>query len=539
LLLVAAVLPVSLSGCFQNANSGGPGTPGTFSYYSQVSFANAGDFCDSDDDGCFYQVHNNFGSPMIANGWTQHNGLTDGNLGGVWTTTPTQESQIIGDTSNLVYFSTHGLVNGGNSWLCLEQCNNLNHGGDMAVSTLDIPSSWHGPTWLIIDGCDVVTNNAGWNAKFGGNLHGILGFNQDVQSTGSATAIGAAGLEAMATDIQQYQTAIQDWDDATGAADITPLVGMLVPSANQSDVIEAPGGPNFGPNGSTLPNNFVGESAASVAAVQQTGLAPAGATYTLTGETVDESTWLSNYGNPTGTKVNPSANEHEFLSPTATVTHYVKSGGIVARTPESGTAGAITQSAAYQYAQTYVGNNGGIPADAVLTYAGRVTNPNADAIRPPGCEATCQIPASAYPAHNDTRLWTFIWRHKKNGILWGDKIQVNVDDGGSWTVVQQPCGGRSGIPQFCIEAPWIPAAHVSLYSRVWRTVGAVKAQVSTIALPNSLSLDPTATKSATGLCSPDMASTTMVAVPCQQYTSANGDVRSYMSLVDGSPIGSN
>jgi hypothetical protein len=184
--------------------------------------------------------------------------------------------------------------------------------------------------------------------------------------------------------------------------------------------------------------------------------------------------------------------------------------------------------------------DGGLPADAVLTFAGRVTNPNADAILPPGCPGeSCQIPVAAYPAHNNTRLWTFIWRHKKSGILWGDKIQVNVDDGGSWSVIQQACQPRGGVPQFCIVPPWIPSVHVSLYSRVWRTVVAAKSQVSTITLPNSLSLDPNAKQSATGLCAPDMASTKMVAVPCQQYTSANGDVRSYMSLVDGTPIGSN
>jgi hypothetical protein len=115
----------------------------------------------------------------------------------------------------------------------------------------------------------------------------------------------------------------------------------------------------------------------------------------------------------------------------------------------------------------------------------------------------------------------------------------NVDDAGSWYVQDSSCDGTGG-EQLCFLPPWTPSAHVNFYSRVWRTVGSAAASVTLITAPDNLSPDdPQATANKTGLCAPDMSKTSMVAVPCEQYLSANGDVRSFLSLVNGNPLGTN
>jgi hypothetical protein len=540
----AACAPLLLSGCLDFGQGSNPGgSPGTFSYYSMVSFPGQAYFCDTNNSACFYQVQNSFGTPMKSNGWSLKNGVTEGNLNGAWLPpTQLQANTVIGDSSNLVYFGSHGSIINGQATLCLESCTGVGAGGSNSISTSIIPAAWNGPTWLVLDACDVVVSGAGWEGTFGGNLHGILGFSQSVTvGYGNSSALGASGLSTFVNDIKNYTTAKQAWIDATGTADITPLIGMLIPTENTADVIEARGGPNFGNDGDTdvqFQQNVAYANAVTL--VQPKPLKATGSTYDLTAETVNETAWLNSYGNPSITKTSPSDNEHDFTSNTAIVRHYVASGGVEAESPESGTAGAVNQTDAYNYALTWIGNNGGLPSDAVLSFAGRITNPFTDAIVPPSCGRLCRLSPSDYPANNNTAQWMFIWRHKNNGMLWGDKIQVNVDDAGSWTILPETCGGEGGGPQECITAPWIPSVHVTLYSRVWRTLAGVHATPGLVAVPDSLgTLEPNATQSAQGLCSPDMASKTMVAVPCQQYTSANGKVHYYTDLTTGDAIGTN
>jgi len=517
-------------------------SPGSFSYYDEVAFASNSQipFCLSTDFACYYQVANDFGIPLMDNSsWHLGYGDTDGDYEG--NVTYTNASTILGDTSNLVYISTHGnsyVPYNGQAYLCLYACDGETSGSNIAITTdLNaaggvIPNSWGGPNWLIIDSCLVVNQNVGWESKFGGNLHGILGFSGEVNTVGDGTsAVGQSGLETLVNDIGSYQPAIKDWEDAVGTADQTPYIGMLVPQANASAAIELSGGANFGVNGATNPL-FYEAVGGGVSTVQTSGTAVDGTEYTLVPEAVNESQWLSAYGDPTGTMTYPSANEHVYKTSTAVVRHYVASGGVVALTPASGTAGAVSESQALQYAETWIANNGGMPSDAVLSYGGEISNPNPGIITQ-GYPYQVVIPISgvpAYAAYNNVRAWVFIWRHASD-IIDGDKIEVMVDDAGSWTFY-----GNQIVKYY--NQPWISSPSVRLYSRVWRTLGGSPGKASMISLPATFESDPSAPATTTGYCAPDMASTSTTAIPCQQYTSGSGLMWYYVSLVTGELLGS-
>lgn len=539
------ILPFLLSGCLQFGVGTGPGSgsPGSFSYYSLSYFDDERSFCGTNEPSCFYQIQNSLGEPLSSDGWSLSNGVNDGKINNEWSPTDgTQAGTIIGDRSNLVYFSTHGVPETGQTMLCLRLCDGFTIGADSSVDTSAIPNAWFGPNWLILDACDAVQQNVGWEAKFGNDLHGLLGFDATVQGNPNS-ALGSNGLTVLTSDLNSYYTAYNAWYAAVGAADDIPYIGMLIPSANVSDVIEARGGENFGNDRDTSPQ-FFGTSSDStgVALGTQSGLAVNGDSYNLIAEPVNESAWKQQYGNPSGTEISPNSNLHVFTSKFATVLHFLASGEVVAESPGSGTAGAIGEAQAYQYAVSWIASNGGLPSDAVLTFAGRINNPVPSHILPCSSGATppCNIPAAALPSNSGTLLWEFIWRHRSNGILWGDKIQIDVDDAGMWTVMQQPCNGRVGIPPFCITPPWIPSAHVAEYVRIWRSLGSVSSHHALIALPATMLLSGTSyTKALTGLCAPDAGTTDMVAAPCQEYSAPGGKVRVYRSLITGKTLGSN
>jgi hypothetical protein len=525
---IAASLAIlfGLFGC-QGFGTGASQAPGSFSFYNEVMFQNAQDLCGSADQTCLNQVATYFGSGLTTAGWHANHQVTDTGV------SPTQASTIIGDGSNVVYMSSHGGGQNGTTNLCLYACNGFAYGGDVAVSTAGIPDAWGGPNWLILDACQAVNQNMGWESKFGGNLHGILGFNQSVDTIGDGTsALGSSGLETLVNDMNAYQPAIKSWEDAVAAADDTPAIGMLVPQTNAADVMEASSGGNFGRNGDTSPQFYQGQPDGSISVIQPAGVAVNDTTYSLTPQAVNESQWISAYGSPSGTWTYPNANEHKFTTSTAMVRHYLASGGIVAETPASGTAGGVSQTQALQYAQTWIANNGGLPSDAVLSYAGHVTNPNLSVIVTQ--RSISAIPTTSYPAYDNTREWVFIWRHASNGILLGDKIEAIVDDAGTWTADQTPC--HAGAPQICLRPPWNPSPRVRFYSRVWRSLAA-PSRVTTMSLPRALSSDSSASATMTGYCAPDMASTSTTATPCQQYTSSTNQLRYFFSLVTGVPLG--
>lgn len=395
-LILTLAFPLTLSGCLSvGIGSGGASVPsGTFSYYSEVSFANENAFCLlSSDLSCIYALKNDFGSPMIKNGWQLHSGLTDGYINGQWTT-PTTASQIISDSSNLVYLSSHGNTSNGQTTICLRYCNGNAYGNSIAINTVGIPGAWGGPNWLIVDACSAVQQNEGWEAKFGGQLHGILGFYVD------GYGLQTSGRNTLASDIHNGVPAIKAWEDATAANDVTPQLSMLVPDRNASDVIEASGGPNFGYNGDTGPSYYQGQPDGSVVVTPPQGLTTTNV-YDLVPESVNETQWYDKYGSPTGTWVTPSSNEHKFVSSGSIVTHYLASGGIIAEQNASGTAGAIGESAAQTYALNWLSKNGGLPTDAVLSYVGKMTNPYPNAINYQ-C-SYCAIPTTSLPAHNNVR----------------------------------------------------------------------------------------------------------------------------------------
>ncbi len=525
-----------LSGCLFFGGSIGQ-SPGSFSYYNEAGFATQQNFCAPTDYNCYFQVATYFGSALIDNfAWHETNGNTDGAYQG--SVTSTQAGTIIGDTSTLMYISTHGnsyLPNNGQSYLCLYACDNESYGGNIAITTDVnagsgvIPNSWNGPNWLIIDSCEVVNQDVGWESKFGGNLHGILGFSSTVDRIGDGTsAVGQSGLETLVNDIGSYQPAIKDWEDAVGTAEQTPYIGMLVPQANTGAAIELNGGANFGVNGATNPL-FYQALGGGVGTTQTSGTSVNGTEYTLTPETVNESYWMNLYGNP-GAMSYPSTNEHVYATSTAVVRHYFASGGLVAITPASGTAGAVSESQALQYAETWIGNNGGMPSDAVLSYGGQISNPNPSVITT-GYSYPVVAPTSSFPAYNNTRAWVFIWRHASS-IINGDKIEVMVDDAGSWTFYNY-----SSLGIYYYYTPWVSSPSVRLYSRVWRTLAAPVGTVSMVTPATTLASDRSAPATTTGYCAPDMASTSTTAIPCQQYTSGSGLMWYYVSLVTGEPIG--
>lgn len=141
----------------------------------------------------------------------------------------------------------------------------------------------------------------------------------------------------------------------------------------------------------------------------------------------------------------------------------------MAVTPATGTAKGFYQDDALQYAEQWIASNGGqLPSDAVLTFAGAQT------ISP-----TATAPTSDAPTPQN-RQYMFVWRHGSSGLLGSDKIQINIDDAGVWIRTPETVGGTYNIKCQCMipktifvnTPPWIPAYHVHLYTRLWRTIGA-------------------------------------------------------------------
>jgi hypothetical protein len=415
--------------------------------------------------------------------------------------------------------------------ICLYYCDGSTTGGQYSVFTGDISSPWAGPNWFIADGCDVVAPNQGWETKFGSSLHGILGFNQSVNTVGdSPSSLGNGGLEVFANDVNTYQTAIKAWEDGVAAVEDTPEIGMLVPLPNVADSIERSGGTHFGPNGDKNPIYYYGTPLGSIATAQPSGVTVSGNELALTGESINESQWLSTYGNPSGTQTSPNANEHKFAAPGAIAIHYLASGGVVAIMGASGTAAAVSQSQALSYAESWIASNGGLPSDAILSYAGEITNPNPGVITSGYTNYPVIMPTPGYPAYNGTRAWVFIWRHS-SGIVSGDKIEVMVDDAGTWTL-------NKNIFITFWGGPWNSSPHVRLYSRVWRTLGGAAKQVQLEQPSSTLRSDPTSTSVTTGYCAPDIGSTSTNAIPCEQYYSSTTGIRTYVSLEDGTILSS-
>ncbi|MGC2129778.1 MAG: hypothetical protein WA629_06740 [Candidatus Aquilonibacter sp.] len=531
LIFCALFIPAILSGCL-NLVSGTSSNdnPGTFSYYSEVGFAKYDAFCADSDTDCDNSVPAFLGNTLQTNGWQLHNGNTDGDLGGAIFVN-TSESTVIGDTSNLVYISSHGGSNANQSMICLYYCDGSTTGGQYSVYTGDIGNPWAGPNWFVVDGCDVVAPNQGWESKFGSSLHGILGFSQDVNQAGdSPSSLGNGGLETFANDVNSYQPAIKAWEDGVAAIDDTPQIGMLVPSPNVADSIERSGGTHFGPNGDKNPLFYSANGLGTITTQQTSGETVSGNELALTGESINESQWMSTYGNPSGTTSSPTSNEHKFSAPGAIVTHYLASGGIVAIMGASGTAGAVSQAQALSYAESWVANNGGLPSDAILSYAGEITNPNPAVIASGYTQYPVIVPTSDYPAYNTTRAWVFIWRHS-SGMLSGDKIEVMVDDAGTWTF-------NNNIFQKFWGYPWNSSPNVRLYSRVWRTLGGTVKQVQLEQLSTTLLSDRTSTAVATGYCAPEIGSRSTNAIPCEQYYSSTTGTRTYVSLEDGTILAS-
>ena len=528
-LLFVSVL--ALAGCdasdlicyFQQCNNASTDKPGSYSYYAIETFngpIGEQEFCrpygtlgePTDDSSCFYKAKLNLFTPLHNNGWSALNAITDGNLNGTWTTPDVTAATIIVDAPNLMYISSHGRIINNAAMICLRRCDGQQYGNDYATGPPILPSSWDGPNWLAVDACDVVLPNVGWERLFGGNLHGILGFNTD------GYGLNEAGLAQFAKDIEGYNKAETAWEDATGAAGVEGAISMLVPTANANDAIEASGGPHFGYNNDTQPQYIAMGPDGTVGpqTVSTLGSAPT-SVYSLNAEQMDESYWYNYYGGGSvpSTTSHPSSNEDLYRNPYVSVDHYLASGGLSVVTAATGTAKGFSGAQAYQYALSWIQNNGGLPSDAVLTFAGDET------MSPAPSQPTQDQP---YPG---VRAYSFMWRHANSAVLDNDFIQINVDDHGSLTQYQTKtwnvhCGCWVWYTYYA--APWIPKYHMRMYVRVWRTLAAA---LSTF--------KASFTAQAYGYCATDMTQPQSQATPCGVNFSSGRTT--YTDLKYGGPVG--
>jgi hypothetical protein len=356
LVLVAGCNPTSLiCGLVECGNATAPvDSPGTFSYYAIVTYGDGSTLCPGSTNDCIYGVSNNLGTPMQNNKWTLSNGVTEAIVGGSWTADPTATS-IINETANLLYVNSHGnVLNGNQAEVCLRNCNDSQFGNDYAWGPSDIPNPWSGPTWLVLDSCDVVQPNVGWEGVFGRNLHGILGWN------GGTYALTDSGLQAFARAIGQYSTALDAWDTALAQTSDASLASALVPLQNESDDIEARGGPHYGYDGDTNPVYLSYANGSLQAQIAMLSSAPA-STYSLIGESMNETYWYNFYGGGSvaSETIHPTTNEDLYRNPYVYVDHYLGSGGLMAVTPATGTAKGFYQDDALQYAEEWIASSGG------------------------------------------------------------------------------------------------------------------------------------------------------------------------------------
>ncbi len=489
-------------------------SPGTFSYYAQEAFTYQNAFClDSHDSFCTFAVNADFAQPLGGYGWTLHNGITDGYINGVWTSAETTANQVIGDTSNLIYMSSHGGVSGSSALICLRNCNGNAVGGTIAVGTADIPNAWRGPAWFVLDACSVVQPNVGWEQIFGGNLHGMLGFNVEF------SGLDESARKTFASLIGTYTRAIDAWEKTVAVDNDTPFLAMLIPSANTGDVIEARGGPHFGYDGDANPVYYhccdsQGQITTSSIARITTGSTTV---YSLTPESMDENYWFNYYGgaNVSYTLQHPSTNENIYRSADIIVDHYLASGGVIIGSASTGTSKGISMQDAYSFATSWLTNNGGLPSDAALTFD--------------GAETLSPYPAPGqYTPYTNVRQYVFTWRHANSGVSSGDKIQVNVDDDGSFEI--QCTENDPPAKNHCWHTDvWQPSPHITTYVRVWRSLGQNVGQISRISYTPPSGMQA----SGTNLCASDIMSTTSTATPCDTFTGSTGPANAYVDPTSG------
>lgn len=495
--------------------------PGSFTTYSVVSFANEPAFCNlSTSLDCIFQITNDFSVPMAQNGWTNNGNITDGYINGQWTPATTA-ANITSAHSNLLYLSTHGGIVNGYAQLCLRYCNSSTDGGTYSVQPNDFGPAWSGANWLVIDACTSVLANVGWESVFGGSLHGVLGFNEDNHG------LEHYGDTTFARYIASYDNAIDAWEQAVAASGNKPAIAMLVPSANRLDSIEAPGGPHFGYNNQTNPTYYYccdGQGNVTTQSVAKLGYAPAQQS-ALIPEAMDENYWYNYYGGSSvpSTRINPTANDHLYRNAYVTVEHFQASGGLMVSAQATGTAKGFSMADALAYAQSWVGQNGGMPADAALTFAG------AEGMRPTSLQATSDQP---YP---NVRQYIFIWRHASSALLGADRIYVGVDDAGHLTKYYRDvttwnsrceCEIDREIPYYA--APWVPVYHIHTYVRAWRSLGG---STGTRFPMSQTTLLPGTTTAGYAYCASDISDPNSVAQPCQIGSSSS--TASYYDLSTG------
>lgn len=473
---------------------------------------------DSTDLSCVYDIKENLASQLQADGWHTNSAVTDGYINDAWTEPDTTASMIAGERPNLLYVNTHGGIVNGQAYICLRNCDESGFGSDYSFGPPTLPFAWNGPNWLVIDSCSAVLPNIGWENTFGGSLHGILGWNSEVQASEDDAQAEFTKL------IAGYDSAADAWENATALSPDSESMEMLIPATNASDSIEASGGPHFGPNGSTNPQAyFIGaDGQVVVSSVSKLSSAPQ-AIYALVPEQMDEAYWNSYYGGGSvpSTVTHPSSNENLYRNQYALVDHYLASGGLFVATAATGTARGFSSADAYQYALNWIQTNGGLPSDAVLTYAGDET------VSPTATQPTSDQP---YPG---TRQYTFVWRHANSAILDHDKIQINVDDAGKLTLYSKPgrsiynagCQCMIQLQTYYYGSPWVPVYHIHTYVRLWRSLGApIQAFVAT------------RTAQSYGYCSSDMVAVISEAIPCGITAGASGVL--YQDLKTGASISS-
>jgi len=416
--------------------------------------------------------------------------------------------------------------------LCLRYCDGFNFGSNIAIVPSVLPTNWYGPTWLIIDSCSDVQQNVGWEARFGGHLHGLLGFS--TQSPG----LDAGGLTQLANLLSGWNTAFNTWAAVAkadgGLGNLS--YGMLIPDANQNDVIEARGGPHFGPDGSVNPTFYTccdpngGVQRNAVYKYPQ----PLNNLVNLTAETMNESYWYGQLGGnslPNKTYV-INSNVHVYQNTNGMVVHYLASGGVLYMAAMTRTARGFSISDAYNYALSWLNGNGGLPSDAALTFDG----------------IAYSIPAHAAgtTASSTPIEYSFIWRHSASGLLGADSILVSVDDAGDY---QEECanGDRNRCQKVLV---WVPEYHVNFYKRLWRSVASTGQTIQRVAYfaPPSHSGITTQSKSSGpapsagyALCAPPIDSLSTAASPCDLYQQETDQQQAeyvYVSPTTGSVLGS-
>lgn len=533
--LLAALAAVTLYGCdtaicFGSICLGGSppppqDQPGSFSYYAIMSYTGQDNLClgngghvvtgavNPDDPNCFWSVNNNFAQPLTSKSWAETVGDTDGYISGNWTTATT-EAQVLADHSNLVFILSHGYAPYGaaNSMICLRNCDSVTIGGTSSIVSSDMVR-WNGSNWLIVDGCDAVQPFSGWESTFGGSLHGVLGYR------GLTSPMSAAGLTTLANLIAGYDTAMDAWEQANRASWGQQNLGMYIPNANKPDAIERAGGPHFGPNGSTAPvfyyccDNLGNATPGSISRLPSAS----SQVYSLTPETMNETYWYNLYGggNVSSRITYPSNNEHLYRNPYVMVDHFLASGGLIVAAPPTGTGKGFSQDDALSYAQSWVSSNGGWPSDATLSYAG------AEIISP------TQLPVDDGAPYPQVRQYVFKWRHGQSGVILGDKLEVAVDDHGTWTVACTRNPDPPYNPRCYLTTPWKPSFHIVGYTRVWRSIASSVRQITrlhtyTVRQP----LVPSTPGNA--LCSSDMTDPNSIAKPCDMYLDSTGTVNGYV-----------